>query len=176
MGEPIRDRIKRVYVADAIYFVTAVTQNRQSIFKDPAHITLLRQTIHEVKALYPFEMRGYGFLPDHFHLLFHAEMETAVTKILHSIKRNFTLNYKKAKGISGSVSLWQKRFWDHVIRDERDYLNHLHYIHYNPVKHGLVNKPEDYPYTSYNEYFKRGWYEIGWGHVEPEEIKDLNFE
>lgn len=63
-----------------------------------------------------------------------------------------------------------------MIRDERDYLNHLHYIHYNPVKHGLVNRPEDYPYTSYNEYFKRGWYEIGWAHVEPDEIKDLNFE
>lgn len=96
-------------------------------------------------------------------------METAVTKILHSIERNFTLNYKKAKGISGSVSLWQKRFWDHVIRDERDYLNHLHYIHYNPVKHGLVTRPEDYPHTSYSGYLKRGWYEIGWGRVEPDQ-------
>ncbi|MCB8975224.1 MAG: transposase, partial [Ardenticatenaceae bacterium] len=167
MNKLIRDRIKRVYVADAIYFVTAVTKNRQPLFKDPTNIALLRQTIREVKEIHPFEMRGYGFLPDHFHVQFYAMLETAVTKILHSIKRNFTLNYKRAHNISEPISLWQKRFWDHVIRDERDYLNHLHYIHYNPVKHGLVIKPEDYPHTSYHEYLKRGWYEIGWGHVEP---------
>ena len=176
MNKLIRDRIKRVYVADAIYFVTAVTKDRQPLFNDPANIALLRQTIREVKEFYPFEMRGYGFLPDHFHLLFHVEMETAVTKILHSIKRNFTINHKKAFNISETISLWQKRFWDHVIRDERDYLNHLHYIHYNPVKHGLVTKPEDYPYTSYHEYLKRGWYEIGWGYVEPDELNNLDFE
>lgn len=176
MPELIRDRIKRVYVADAIYFVTAVTKNRQPLFKNQVNLRLLRKTIREVKTLYPFEMRGYGFLPDHFHLLFHSEAETAVTKILHSIKRNFTINYKKALCISESISLWQKRFWDHVIRDDHDYLNHLHYIHYNPVKHGLVTKPEDYPHTSYREYLKRGWYEIGWGHIEPETIRDLDFE
>ena len=176
MPEFIRDKIKRVYVADAIYFVTAVTKNRQTLFKNQASISLLRQTIREVKALYPFEMRGYGFLPDHFHLLFHAEAETAVTKILHSIERNFTTNYKKARHISESISLWQKRFWDHVIRNERDYVNPLHYIYYNPVKHGLVTKPEDYPHTSYHEYLRRGWYEIGWGHVEPDSVKGLDFE
>jgi putative transposase len=108
--ELIRDRIKRVYVADAIYFVTAVTKNRQFLFKNQANLTLLRQTIREVKARYPFEMRGYGLLPDHCHLLFHAAEETAVTKILHSIKRNFTINYNKARSISESISLWQKRF------------------------------------------------------------------
>ncbi|MCA9897517.1 MAG: transposase [Anaerolineales bacterium] len=176
MNKLIRDRIKRVYVADAIYFVTAVTKNRQPLFKDPTNIALLRQTIREVKEIHPFEMRGYGFLLDHFHVQFYAEGETAVTKILHSIKRNFTLNYKRAHNISEPISLWQKRFWDHVIRDERDYLNHLNYIHYNPVKHGLVMKPEDYPHTSYHEYLKRGWYEIGWGHVEPEELKSFDFE
>lgn len=176
MSELIRDRIKRVYVPDAIYFVTAVTKNRQLLFKNQANVALLRQTVREVKELHPFEMRGYGILPDHFHLLFHASEETAVTKILHSIKRNFTINYKKAWHNSKSISLWQKRFWDHVIRNERDFLNHLHYIHYNPVKHGLVTKPEDYPHTSYKEYLKRGWYEIGWGHIEPETIRDLDFE
>jgi hypothetical protein len=51
-----------------------------------------------------------------------------------------------------------------VIRDERDFVNHFHYIHYNPVKHGYVSKPEEYPHTSFHEYVQRGWYEIGWGH------------
>jgi len=176
MGNLIRDRIKRIYVPDAIYFVTAVTKNRQPLFKTEQNIQLLRQTLHQVKELYPFDMRGYGFLPDHFHLLFHATGETAVTQILHSTKRNFTINYKKVHQISEPISLWQRRFWDHVIRDEQDYLNHLHYIHYNPIKHGLVTKPEDYPHSSYNEYLKRGWYDIGWGHDEPEIIRTLDFE
>ena len=51
-----------------------------------------------------------------------------------------------------------------------DFFNHLDYIHYNPVQHGVVTRPEDYSPSSYPEYFKRGWYEIGWGHIEPEEF------
>jgi putative transposase len=63
-----------------------------------------------------------------------------------------------------------------VIRDERDLANHFHYIHYNPVKHGNVTKPENYAHSSFREYLKRGWYEMGWGHTEPEAVKGLDFE
>jgi putative transposase len=92
---------------------------------------------------------------------------------MQSIKRNYTLNYKQEHGIGARLTLWQPGFWDHAIRDERDYLNHLDYIHYNPVKHGYATGPEDYPHSSYLEYVRRGWYEIGWGHAEPEGMSDL---
>jgi putative transposase len=66
--------------------------------------------------------------------------------------------------INGRVHLWQRSFWDHVIRNEYDYQNHLNYIHYNPVKHGVVDRPEDYPHSSYGEYMKHGFYAKGWGY------------
>lgn len=121
-------------------------------------------------------MRAYAFLPDHFHLLIFVPKTTDISKLAQSIQRNFTRNYKKAHGINEPVRLWQRGFWDHVIRDERDFANHFHYIHYNPVKHGYVSKPEAYTHTSFHEYVKREWYELGWGHEEPEAVGDLDFE
>ena len=174
--EPVRARIRRLYVPNALYFITAVTQGRQPIFTNEPDLELLRETIRRVKEIHPFRMRAYVFLPDHFHLLIFVPDTTDISKVLHSMQRNFTLNYKKAHGIAHKIKLWQRGFWDHVVRDERDLANHFHYIHYNPVKHEYALKPEDYPHTSFHEYVKREWYEIGWGHTEPEILKGLDFE
>ncbi|MEM7113439.1 MAG: transposase [Chloroflexota bacterium] len=176
MGKLVRARIRRLYVVGAIYFITAVTHTRRPIFQNDQNVALLRKTLREVKKRYPFQMRAYIFLPDHFHLLIHLQDETNISDLLRSLKWNTTLNYKKARHLTGSVTLWQKGFWDHVIRDERDFTNHFHYIHYNGVKHGYVSRPEDYPHSSYHEYVKRGWYERGWGHTEPKNLADLDFE
>jgi len=79
---------------------------------------------------------------------------------MHSLKPNFTREYKRLLGLSSfeSMKFWQKRFWDHVIRDDRDFENHLHYIHFNPVKHGYVTDPRDWKDSSYLEWEKRGLY------------------
>lgn len=172
--KPVRARIRRAYVDEGVYFITAVTHNRRPIFTAEAEIERLRQTLRQVKELHPFAMRGYAFLHDHFHLLLQVGAETDISRLMHSTKRNYTVNYKAGRGENGRVSLWQKGFWDHVIRDERDYLNHLDYIHYNPVKHGYATRPEDYPHTSYQEYVRRGWYEVGWGHSEPDDFAGLD--
>ncbi|MCP4401953.1 MAG: transposase [bacterium] len=161
--QPIRTRVRRLYVPNAIYFITSNVQDRKNYFSRDENVMLLRQTMREVKKFHPFQMRAYAFMPDHFHLLIYLLALTNVSKLLQSIKRNFTRNYKKRWGISGSFKFWQRSFYDHVIRDERDYLNHVHYIHYNPVKHGYVSRPEDYPHTSFKEYVRRGWYETGGG-------------
>ena len=96
---------------------------------------------------------------------------------MHSVKRNFTQNYKQLHDVQTSISIWQRGFWDHVIRDERDLGIHLDYIHWNSIKHGYVNKPEDWPYSSYKGWMGKGVYEIGWGwNQEPEKITSMNFE
>lgn len=59
--------------------------------------------------------------------------------------------------------IWQRRYWEHAIRDERDLQNHVDYIHYNPVKHGLVLKVKDWPYSSFHQWVKRGHYQENWG-------------
>ncbi len=176
ISEPVRAKIRRLYVPNSLYFITAVTQDRQPLFANESNLELLRETMRRVKDIHPFQVRAFVFLHDHFHIMIWVPGPTDISKILHSIQRNFTLNYKKAYNITRKIKLWQRGFWDHVIRDERDLFNHFHYIHYNPVKHGYVLKPEDYPHISFHEYVKREWYEIGWGHTEPEILENLDCE
>jgi putative transposase len=95
--------------------------------------------------------------------------ESNFSDIMHSLKPNFTKAYKKLIGLSASQSMkfWQKRFWDHVIRDDRDFENHLHYMHINPVKHGYVNDPRGWRDSSYLEWEGRGLYPVPFTWDEP---------
>jgi len=60
-------------------------------------------------------------------------------------------------------TVWQRRFWEHEIRDEQDFINHANYIHYNPVKHRLVQSPKDWQYSSFDRYVRKGIYDLDWG-------------
>jgi putative transposase len=173
MKKVVRARLRRVYETEGVYFITAVAHQRHPFFATDEEVNRLRETLRAVKEIYPFTMRGFVFLREHVHLLLQVGPGVDISQTMHSLKRNYTLNYKKGRGENGRVTLWQKGFWDHVIRDERDFLNHLDYIHYNPVKHGYVSKPEDYPHSSYQEYVRRGWYEPSWGHMEIEGLADF---
>ena len=168
--------IRRYYVPNAIYFLTAVTYERKPIFADETNLDIFMQTLRTVKDIHPFSMLAYTFLPDHLHLLLKPDISTNVTKILHSAQRNFTVNLKKEKGIVQRLHLWQHRFWDHVIRDEADLEQHFDYIHYNPVKHGYATKPEKWQFSSYQYWLAKGLYPEGWGYTEPQTIADLDFE
>jgi putative transposase len=171
-------RNHRLYISGGTYFITSVTNKRNPLFQDQETVGLLRQILHNVKQLYPFIMQAYAFLPDHFHIMIKPHESIIISQIIQSLKQNFTWNYKEIKGIpkSTSITIWQSGSYDHVIRDDDDYKRHLDYIHYNPVKHRYVNKPEDFSYTSYTNYIEKGWYEIGWGHIEPNGLNDIDFE
>ena len=132
------------------------------VFADEANIGLLRSTMHEAQKLYPFTMHAYAFMPDHLHLLILVPPETNISKLTHSIQWNYTRNYKDAHQITTSLHLWQRGFWDHVIRDDQDFEGHFNYIHYNPVKHGYVHSPADYAHSSFRHYVQRGWYGQTW--------------
>jgi putative transposase len=170
-------RNRRLYVPGGVYFITSVTWQRKPLFKEDVMVEMLRQTLRNAKQLHPFTMQAYIFLPDHSHIMLRPDLPMTISQIMHSFKRNFTWNYKKAKEIprSTSVRLWQYGSWDHVIRDGIDQAKHFDY-HYNAVKHGYAAKPEDFPHSSYMTYVRKGWYEIGWGHIEPENLRDLDFE
>ncbi len=174
--EPVRAKIRRLYIPNAYYFITGVTKARRPVLAAAADIELFRHTMRLAKQFHPFVMRAYVFLHDHFHLLIFVPETTNISKLLQSIQRNYTRNYKDTYHIDTPLNLWQRGFWDHVIRDEQDFINHFHYIHYNPVKHGYVTRPEDWPHSSYGEYVKRGWYEPGWGHTEPVDVAGLDYE
>ena len=72
--------------------------------------------------------------------------------------------------------MWQRRFWEHAIRDENDWQRHVDYVHYNPVKHELVQRPIDWPWSSFSRAVERGWYDKGWGKAMPKAIEGMNLE
>lgn len=168
---------RRYHILNSTYFITSVTKDRQRLFHNIDDIRILTETINNVKKLKPFKLLAFCFLPDHFHILIGEIIPNEnVTSVIHSIKRNFTLNYKKRHFGDEKLELWQKRFWDHIIRNEKDLQNHLDYIHFNPVKHSLVGKPEDYKYSSYSKWLNEGFYRSGWGYSLPDNIRDMDLE
>lgn len=152
--------IRRYYIPGSAVFITQVVQNREPVFQDLKHLRLLREIFHNVQELHPFVMLGYVFLFDHFHMIIQPTGKSTFSDVMHSLKPNFTKEYKKQLGFVSlqSVKFWQKRFWDHVIRDDKDLENHLHYMHFNPVKHGYVKEPCEWMNSSYLEWEKRGLY------------------
>jgi len=155
--------IRRYYVPNAIVFITQVVQDRKPIFENEQHLALLCSTLRRAKELYPFSMLGYVFLFDHFHLLIRPTAKANFSQIMHSLKPNFTKAYKQITGKTGSVKFWQRRFWDQVIRNEVNLQRHLDYIHYNPVRHSLVSRPEDWAHSSFLTWKERGLYPVGGG-------------
>jgi putative transposase len=169
-------RIRRYYAPDATIFMTQVVYHRTPVFEQPQFVDLLRQNLQATKRLHPFSITAYCFLPEHFHIMIRPTGASNFSAIMHSLKPNFTKDYKTMLGITGKMRFWQKGFWDHVIRDEEDFRRHLDYIHYNPVKHGLVLRPEDWPYSSYSIWKARGVYPDKWGWELPLSIRDYNWD
>src|SRR6266508_2623763 len=99
---------RRYYIPGSAVFITQVVQDRKPVFCDTKNLNLLREILHNVKQLHPFTMLGYVFLPDHFHLIVQPTGETNFSDILHSLKPNFTKEYKKFLGLSFSESM---KFW-----------------------------------------------------------------
>jgi putative transposase len=163
---------RRYYIPGSTVFITQVVQDRKSVFYDSKNVILLHEILRNVQQLHPFSMLGHVILPDHFHILIQPTEKSTFSDIMHSLKPNFTKEYKKGLGISSSESVrfWQKRFWDHVIRDDRDLENHLHYMHFDPVKHGYVNDTVGWKNSSYIEWEERGLYSPSFKWEEPEDM------
>ena len=131
----------------------------------------LRNSFHKIRSLYFFEIDGVVILPGHFHLMitlqeddgdFSLRLRLIKGAFSHQIAFNEYAN--PSRGKKRERGIWQRRFWEHVIRDERDYEHHLNYIHYNPVKHGYVKKASDWPYSSIHRWIRAGVLPENWAH------------
>jgi len=169
---------RRYYIPNAIVFITVVTDDRRPYLKGERDLSLFWETMRHIQQIHPFNLLAHVTLPEHFHWLLRVQDPSGnFSTVLHSVKRNYTLNYKRAHGVTRPLKLWQARFWDHVVRDGRDLERHFDYIHYNPVKHGHVTRPEDWAGSTYVHWLERGYYEVGWGHdCEPESIVEMDYE
>jgi putative transposase len=161
----------RAYQPGGCYFFTVVTNNRIPHFAEQYHIDRLRLGFRHVMVKRPFAIDAIVVMPDHIHVLWRLpeadhDFSTRWRLIKHFVSR----------GWQGDDAFWQPRFWEHLIRDEDDWQNHVDYIHYNPVKHGMVTRPEDWAFGSYRKARADGWYPDGWGSCEPESCKNMEIE
>jgi len=157
-------RLRRYPSDNAIYFLTHITYNRRPILDENA--ALLLSAIESAKNKFSFENIAWAILPDHVHIIINPKNQD-ISNLMQRIKQTFSMNYRKGTHVTGKI--WQLRFCDHVIRNQDDLNRHIDYIHYNPVKHGLVKAPGEYAFSSFRLYLQKGAYGSDWG--AQEEIK-----
>ncbi|NOU51494.1 transposase [Pseudoalteromonas sp. JBTF-M23] len=161
-------RYRRNYVAGGTYFFTVNLLNRQSALLIE-HINLIRESVRWVKQHQPFYIDAWVVLPDHLHAVMTLpEGDDDYSNRWREIKKRFSKSLPKTELLDdtrrrhGERGIWQRRFWEHTIGDEHDYWHHVNYVHYNPMKHGLVNRVVEWPYSSFHKAVKRGVYSHNW--------------
>ena len=170
---------RRWYVPGGMYFFTVVTQDRLPVFQCPEAVRMLGQFMRKVRRRYPFRTVAIVVLPDHLHCVWTLPQGDAdFSGRWRRIKRAFSDHWVSVGGLEASRSesrtrrgehgVWQRRFWEHQIRDEVDLERHLDYVHYNPVKHGLAARPADWPWSSFLMHVRLGQYPPDWGRTEPD--------
>ena len=171
---------RRVFVEGGTYFFTVVLENRQSDLLCQ-YIHEFRQAYAETLSFYTFETIAICVLPDHFHWVVKlSENEKNYPKILHALKYNFTKrlpeNYKnpnQSKMDKQEFGVWQRRYWEHCVRDDLDLERHVFYTYFNPVKHGLVKSVKDWAFSSFHRDVKLGLLPLDWGDFSDNEWKNL---
>jgi putative transposase len=162
-------RYIRSFVPGGVFFFTvALLDRRRQLLVEK--IDTLREVVQAARRRRPFTIEAIVILPDHLHCIWTLPPgEADFSSRWHDIKARFAAKIPKEERLStrrlqkGERGIWQRRFWEHVIRDEDDYARHVEYIHYNPVKHGLVARVADWPYSSFYLYVDRDIYPLDWG-------------
>ncbi|TDR28845.1 REP-associated tyrosine transposase [Hydromonas duriensis] len=165
---------RRSNVAGATYFFTVVTHQRQPILCDGDVRLALREAIGVVRAELSFEIDAWVLMPDHLHAIWTLpEHDADFGKRWGEIKRyvsqqcggrlNQTWRLSDSNIKRRESSVWQRRFWEHQVRDDADFERCINYAYYNPVKHGLVERVADWPHSTFHRYVKQGVYPLNWG-------------
>ncbi|MFM4771487.1 REP-associated tyrosine transposase [Aeromonas caviae] len=160
----------RAWRPGGTWFFTVVLAERQNNHLLVERIDLLRKVVREVQENHPFRIHGWVVLPEHLHALLELpEGDTNFPLRWRQIKSKFSRSIPNSEARSesrwqrGERGIWQRRYWEHLIRDQEDFNHHLDYIHINPVKHGLVTAPKDWPYSTFHRWVQQGRYPLSWG-------------
>jgi putative transposase len=175
---------RRANTEGGCYFFTIVTYDRRKFLTEPLARRCLREAWKETRQRSPFEVIAVCLLPNHLHCVRKLpEGDHDFSLRWARIKAGFTRRYLVAGGIECQQSIsrtsrrergiWQRRFWEHQIRDETDLRRHIDYTHYNPVGHGLVERVEDWPWSSYHRFAKTCAYPDQYWQTAQDGFKDL---
>lgn len=134
------------------------------------YIDILRNVVPDVRKKRPFVIDAWVVLPDHLHCVWTLPPgDDDFTNRWRLIKQGFskalpiTERRSAVRKARGERGIWQRRFWEHVIRNDADYAAHVDYCHINPFKHGYVPRVADWPYSTFHRYVDRGIYPLDWG-------------
>ena len=159
---------RRVFIPGGTYFFTVNLHDRHSDLL-VRHIDVLRHAVARVRHSHPFTIDAWVVLPDHLHAMWTLPPnDDDFPTRWRLIKGGFSRNIPQQRPRSRSRhhrrerSIWQRRYWEHLIRDERDYQRHMDYIHFNPVKHGYVESVGDWKYSTFHRSIERGMYPPEW--------------
>ncbi len=168
---------RRAKTPGATYFFTVVTQGRKPWFNNEASINILRKAFQVTMNEKPFTMEAAVILPDHLHCLWQLpEADHNYSGRWREIKKRVSRQLDASTNTRRERPVWQRRFWEHQIRDDQDWRNHMDYIHYNPVKHHLVERVGDWPWSSFHRAVTKGWYKSDWGSTIPANIAEMDHE
>jgi putative transposase len=153
-------RYRRADVPGGTYFFTVnLAERKQTLLVD--HVDVLRGVLREVKARHPFHIDAMVILPDHLHAVWtlpvgDCDYPTRWMLIKAGFSQRIPAGERRNKSrlTKGERGIWQRRYWEHLIRDERDYARHVDYIHYKPVRHELVKFVKDWPHSTFHQNVK----------------------
>jgi putative transposase len=165
---------RRFRPSGGTFFFTLKTENNAPIFSQKQQVEILSRVFREAKARWPFDVDAVVLLPDHLHAIWSLPAgDDAYSTRWAWLKKEFTRRYLATGGAEEKTSqsrqrnrrrgVWQRRFWEHTIGDEDDFYAHFDYIHWNPVKHGYVNCPAEWPHSSFHRWAQLGVYPAKWG-------------
>jgi putative transposase len=162
-------RYLRAHIKGGTFFFTVTLADRSSNLL-LERVESLRQIYRDVQRRRPFETIAMCVLPDHLHAIWRLSDDDADYSLRWNlIKGGFsrgmpaTVSRSTSKTAKREKGIWQRRYWEHTIRGDEDLARHIDYIHYNPVKHGLVSRVSDWPHSSFHGFVKRGLLPIDWG-------------
>jgi putative transposase len=159
---------RRNFIASGSFFFTVnLAERRLRLLTE--HIDELRTAFREVRRRHPFTIDAMVVLPDHLHAVWtlpegDADFATRWRQIKSAFSRRLPAGERisASRAAKGERGIWQRRYWEHTIRDESDFARHIDYIHINPVKHGLVTRVRDWPSSSFHRLVKLGVYPEDW--------------
>jgi putative transposase len=177
---------RRIKTPGGTYFFTVITHLRRPILTSEVVRQALREGIQRARQTMPFKIEAWVLLPDHLHAVWTLPPEdNNFASRWAIIKRQVSQRYGRQcnglKQVSDSrqkrqeSGVWQRRFWEHQIRDDLDFQRHMDYLHWNPVKHGYVRNAADWPFSSFHGMVAQGIYPSDWGGIAIEEAKSINF-
>jgi putative transposase len=159
---------RRSRIAGGTYFFTVALADRRSDLL-VREIDALRAAVARTRMLHPFHIDAWVVLPEHMHAVWTLpEGDAAFSARWTVIKRLFSASIppgearSASRAAKGERGIWQRRFWEHTVRDDEDLTRHVDYVHFNPVKHGLATRASDWPYSTFERAVARGEYPVDW--------------